>query len=190
MHESRLFRQNLVIRDTQVWLRTLGGLQPVDVILRHCDDAYCDPLELRGDSQLGVPGLLQAMRAGGIALSNALGVGVLESPVLADYLPALCEHLLGEPLLLANADTYTQPATTPIFDSHLQRLEPATINLRCFITRKPVSAKGSAVSGYQVMPGGLAWVGEPGSPSLSSTIVKDVWVTAATPSAWAGGRHP
>lgn len=181
--------QDLVVRDAQVWLRTLGGLQPVDVILRHCDDAYCDPLELRGDSQLGVPGLLQAMRAGGVALSNALGVGILEAPVLADYLPMLCEHLLGEPLLLPNADATTQPATAPVFDSHLQRLEPTRLNLRCFVTRTPASAtaknsataKSRPVSEYQVMPGGLAWVGEPGSPSLSSTVVKDVWVTAASP---------
>ena len=174
--------QDLVVRDTQVWLRTLGGLQPVDVILRHCDDAYCDPLELRGDSQLGVPGLLQAMRAGGVALSNALGVGILEAPVLADYLPMLCEHLLGETLLLPNADATTQPATAPVFDSHLQRLEPTTLNLRCFVTRTPnATAKSSSAGEYQVMPGGLAWVGEPGLPSLSSTIVKDVWVTAASP---------
>ncbi|MBS3669497.1 circularly permuted type 2 ATP-grasp protein [Vreelandella boliviensis] len=181
--------QDLVVRDAQVWLRTLGGLQPVDVILRHCDDAYCDPLELRGDSQLGVPGLLQAMRAGGVALSNALGVGILEAPVLADYLPMLCEHLLGEPLLLPNADATTQPATAPVFDRHLQRLEPTRLNLRCFVTRTPGSAtaknsataKSRPVSEYQVMPGGLAWVGEPGSPSLSSTVVKDVWVTAASP---------
>ncbi|TVP46187.1 MAG: hypothetical protein EA345_13185 [Halomonas sp.] len=175
--------QDLVVRDTQVWLRTLGGLQPVDVVLRHCDDAYCDPLELRGDSQLGIPGLLQAMRAGGVALSNALGVGILETPLLTDYLPALCEHLLGEPLLLSNADATTQAATAPIFDSHLQRLEPTTLNLRCFVTRTPASAKAksNAASEYQVMPGGLAWVGEPGSPSLSSIIVKDVWVTASSP---------
>ena len=173
--------QDLVVRDTQVWLRTLGGLQPVDVILRHCDDAYCDPLELRGDSQLGVPGLLQAMRSGGVALSNALGVGILEAPVLADYLPALCEHLLGETLLLPNADASTQPASAPIFDSHLQRLEPTTLNLRCFVTHTPATVNRNTADEYQVMPGGLAWVGAPGSPSLSTSIVKDVWVTAASP---------
>ena len=173
--------QDLVVRDTQVWLRTLGGLQPVDVILRHCDDAYCDPLELRGDSQLGVPGLLQAMRSGGVALSNALGVGILEAPVLADYLPALCEHLLGETLLLPNADASTQPASAPIFDSHLQRLEPTTLNLRCFVTRTPTTVNRNTEDEYQVMPGGLAWVGAPGLPSLSTSIVKDVWVTAASP---------
>ncbi|RUR29521.1 hypothetical protein ELY33_12955 [Vreelandella andesensis] len=175
--------QDLVVRDSQLWLRTLGGLQPVDVVLRHCDDAYCDPLELRGDSQLGVPGLLQAARTGGVAISNALGVGILESPELADYLPALCEHLLGEKLLLPNADAATIPATAPVFDNQMQRLTPTTLNLRCFINRSASSltTPGQQLSDYHVMPGGLAWVGTPGSPSLSSPIVKDVWVTANAP---------
>ena len=55
------------MRDDRVWLKTLDGLQPVDVILRRVDDAFCDPLELRGDSLLGTPGLLQAARAGNVA---------------------------------------------------------------------------------------------------------------------------
>lgn len=175
--------QDMVVRDGKLWLRTLGGLQPVDVVLRHCDDAYCDPLELRGDSQLGVPGLLQAARTGGVAISNALGVGALELTELADYLPALCEHLLGETLLLPNANADTQPATAPVFDHQLQRLIPTTLNLRCFVSRTPasVSTPGQQHSDYHVMPGGLAWVGAPGTPSLSSPVVKDVWVTATTP---------
>ena len=175
--------QDMVVRDSQLWLRTLGGLQPVDVVLRHCDDAYCDPLELRGDSQLGVPGLLQAARASGVAMSNALGVGVLELPELADYLPALCQHLLGEELLLPNADAHTQPATAPIFDHQMQRLSPATLNLRCFVSRAPssVATRSQQPRDYHVMPGGLAWVGTPGSHSLLSPVVKDVWVTANTP---------
>ncbi len=175
--------QDMVVRDSQLWLRTLGGLQPVDVVLRHCDDAYCDPLELRGDSQLGVPGLLQATRASGVAMSNALGVGVLEMAELADYLPALCQHLLGEELLLPSADASTQPASAPVFDANMQRLSPATLNLRCFVTRMPgsIATQRPQPSDYHVMPGGLAWVGSPGSPSLSNPIVKDVWVTANTP---------
>ncbi|SDN70630.1 circularly permuted type 2 ATP-grasp protein [Vreelandella arcis] len=175
--------QDLVVRDSQLWLRTLGGLQAVDVALRHCDDAYCDPLELKGDSQLGVPGLLQASRASGVALSNALGVGVLETPALADYLPALCEHLLGETLLLPNATASTTPATAPVFDRQMQRLTPTALNLRCFVSRTPgsVTTPGHLPSHYHVMPGGLAWVGAPGSPSLKSPVVKDVWITANTP---------
>ena len=62
---------DLTVRDNRVYLKLLGGLQPVDVILRRLDDDYCDPLELRGDSFLGVPGLVQAVRAGNVAVANA-----------------------------------------------------------------------------------------------------------------------
>ncbi len=92
--------EDLVVRDGRVWLKTLGGLRPVDVILRRVADDLCDPLELRGDSLLGVPGLLQAVRGGHVALANALGSGIVENPGLAAFLPLLCRHLLGEDLKL------------------------------------------------------------------------------------------
>ncbi|WP_447553617.1 circularly permuted type 2 ATP-grasp protein [Vreelandella sp. EE22] len=166
--------QDLVVRDSLLWLRTLGGLKPVDVVLRHCQDADCDPLELKGESDIGVPGLLQTVRTRGVAISNALGVGVLESEALADYLPRLCEHLLGETLLLPAAYADTASATQPMFDEKLKGLRPATFNLRCFVTRTP------SPDSYQVMPGGLCWLGAPGASSLESSVVKDVWVTATS----------
>src|SRR5207302_4463635 len=89
---------DLTVRDSRVFLKLLGGLQPVDVILRRLDDDYCDPLELRGDSFLGVPGLVQAVRAGNVAVANTLGSGLTETPALLAYLPALCRRLLGEDL--------------------------------------------------------------------------------------------
>ena len=67
-------------------------------ILRRLDDDYCDPLELRSDSTLGVPGLVQAWRAGHVLVANAFGMGVLESPALLAFLPPICERLLGETL--------------------------------------------------------------------------------------------
>ena len=73
---------DLTVRDNRVYLKVLGGLQPVDVILRRLDDDFCDPLELRGDSFLGVPGLVQAVRAGNVAVANALGSGLVETPAL------------------------------------------------------------------------------------------------------------
>ena len=176
--------QDMVVRDARVWLRTLGGLKAVDVILRQCLDALCDPLELRGDSSVGVPGLLQAVRAGKVALSNAPGVGILEAAPLRDELPRLCQHLLGETLLLGNAHPDTPASTTPVFDPTLKRLVPTTLNLRCFTSRTPetLKAKGTHNHGeYHVMPGGLAWAGQPGSSSLGAQVVKDVWVTADTP---------
>ncbi|HXH04521.1 MAG TPA: circularly permuted type 2 ATP-grasp protein [Candidatus Competibacteraceae bacterium] len=97
---------DLAVRDGRVWLKTLGGLKTVDVILRQVGDDWCDPLELRGDSLLGVPGLLQAVRSEGVALANALGCAVAENPGLLPFLPALCRHLLGEELRLPAPDTW------------------------------------------------------------------------------------
>jgi len=97
---------DLTVRDCQVFLKLLGGLQPVDVILRRLDDDFCDPLELRGDSFLGVPGLVQAVRAGNVAVANPLGSGLVETPALLGFLPSLCRHLLGEDLKLPSTPTW------------------------------------------------------------------------------------
>ena len=97
---------DLTVRDGHVYLKTLAGLNPVDLILRRLDDEYCDPLELRGDSLLGVPGLLQAVRAGNVCVTNALGSGLVESPALMAFLPALSRHLLGEPLQMPSVATW------------------------------------------------------------------------------------
>lgn len=97
---------DLTVRDSRVYLKLLGGLQPVDVILRRLDDDYCDPLELRGDSFLGVPGLVQAVRAGNVAVANALGSGVVETPALMAFLPAICRALFGEDLRLHSVPSW------------------------------------------------------------------------------------
>lgn len=97
---------DLTVRDNHVFLKTLGGLQQVDVILRRQDDDFCDPLELRPESTLGVPGLVQALHAGKVAVANPLGSGILESPALMMYLPRLAKHLLGEELRMASVPTY------------------------------------------------------------------------------------
>ena len=97
---------DLTVRDNSVFLKTLGGLLPVDLIMRRQDDSFCDPLELREDSVLGVPGLVQALRAGNVTIVNALGSGLLESPATAAFLPSLCKHLLGEELKMPTVATW------------------------------------------------------------------------------------
>jgi uncharacterized circularly permuted ATP-grasp superfamily protein/uncharacterized alpha-E superfamily protein len=97
---------DLTVRDRQVYVKTLGGLERVDVILRRLDDAFCDPLSLRSDSSLGVAGLVHAVRAGKVAVANALGSGLVETPALLAFLPKLCRELLGEDLLLPSVPTY------------------------------------------------------------------------------------
>lgn len=97
---------DLMVSDNCVWLKTLSGLERVDVILRRVDDIYCDPLELKEDSLLGVPGLLQAIRSGNVSLANPLGSGILESPGLMPFLNAASKYLLGQELLMPNIATW------------------------------------------------------------------------------------
>lgn len=97
---------DLVVRDDCVWLKTIEGLRRVHAILRRQDDAYCDPLELRADSALGIPGLAECARRGRVLLANALGAGVLESGALLGYLPRICRALLGEELKLPSVATW------------------------------------------------------------------------------------
>ncbi len=91
---------DLTVRADKVYLKTLAGLERVHVLLRRVDDTWLDPLELRPDSILGVPGLLQAARAGEVVIANAPGAGWLESPGLTAFWPGVAESLLGETLTL------------------------------------------------------------------------------------------
>ncbi|EXJ09395.1 MULTISPECIES: circularly permuted type 2 ATP-grasp protein [Nitrincola] len=232
---------DLVVRDGQVSMRTLGGLKRVDIILRQINDPWCDPLELRGDSLLGVPGLMQAARNGEVEIANALGTGVLEHPALSTFMPELCQHLLGETLLLKNRDALwcgedqqltrvlnetgqwlikdvrmptrvikpenlsvneremlyksiqRQPylfvaldkpkaATAPVFNVKTRQFEPQPVNLRLFSLVEPDDLfKPLSERQYRIMPGGLAWIGNAGTPLMESQTVKDIWVMAPVP---------
>lgn len=125
---------DLTVRDNRVFLKVLGALQPVDVILRRLDDDFCDPLELRPDSFLGVPGLVQAVHAGNVAVANALGTGLLETPALLAFLPALCRFLLGEELKLPSVPTWWcgEPLARDHVLSHLRDMviKPAMASIR------------------------------------------------------------
>lgn len=97
---------DLTVRDERVWLKTLDGPTPVDVILRRVDDPWCDPLELRPDSLLGVAGLLQAVRRGNVVVANPLGTSILENPGLMPFLPAIARALLDEDLKQPSVATW------------------------------------------------------------------------------------
>ncbi|PJY95009.1 circularly permuted type 2 ATP-grasp protein [Pseudomonas donghuensis] len=97
---------DLTVRDATVYLKTLSGLRRVHAIMRRLDDDFCDPLELRTDSALGVPGLLDAVRQGRVLVANALGSGVLESPGLLGFLPAINQRLFAEDLSLPSIATW------------------------------------------------------------------------------------
>lgn len=97
---------DLIVRDQYLYLKTLRGLVPIHGLLKRLDDQFLDPLELRPDSTLGVPGLLQVIRAGNVLVANAPGSAFLESPALLGFLPALSKHLLGEELQLPALPTW------------------------------------------------------------------------------------
>ena len=97
---------DLIVRNGFLWMKSLDGLKRVDVLLRRVDDWFCDPVELRADSRLGVAGLLEVVRAGHLVVANPLGSGVLENPVFLKYLPAIAKALLGREPRLLSATTY------------------------------------------------------------------------------------
>ncbi|MCW2563347.1 MAG: hypothetical protein JWQ31_1907 [Mycobacterium sp.] len=97
---------DLVVRDGKLWMRSMGTLKRVDVVLRRVDSEYADPLDLRADSRLGVVGLVEVLRRGAVTVVNTLGSGILESPGLLRFLPELAERLLGETPLLPTAPVY------------------------------------------------------------------------------------
>lgn len=115
---------DLTVREGVVSLKSLEGLQPVDVILRRVDDEFCDPLELREDSRLGVAGLLETARRHNVAIANPLGSSVLENPGLMPFLPGLARELLGQELILPSAATWWcgQPQELDFVLTHLDKL--------------------------------------------------------------------
>ena len=135
---------DLAMRDNRVYLKTLAGLETVDLIVRRLDDSLCDPLELGGDSLHGVPGLVQAVRSGTVAIDNALGSGLLEMPAHMAFLSSLCRQVQGEKLLMPSVATWwcgqeaprryvlehlDQMVIKPAFSSSRQRPEfPASMS--------------------------------------------------------------
>lgn len=97
---------DLTVRDNRVFLKTIKGMEPVNVIWRRVDSSFCDPLELSKDSLLGVPGLLNAIREGNVSVVNGIGAGVLESAVFKAFLPNLCKHLFNEDLMMPSLATW------------------------------------------------------------------------------------
>jgi uncharacterized circularly permuted ATP-grasp superfamily protein len=98
--------RDLLVHDNIVYMRTTAGLRRVDVIYRRIDDDFVDPLAFRPDSILGVPGLINAYRAGNIGLANAVGTGVADDKAVYAYVPKIIKYYLGEDPILPNVDTY------------------------------------------------------------------------------------
>ena len=115
---------DLTVRGRRVWIKTLGGLYPVDVVIRRPNSGDCDPLELASDSR-GIAGLVEVVRAGNVAISNPLGSGLVESPILMAFASELCRALLGEELLIPGVATWWcgDPQSRTYALKNLDRLE-------------------------------------------------------------------
>jgi uncharacterized circularly permuted ATP-grasp superfamily protein/uncharacterized alpha-E superfamily protein len=116
--------EDLIVRDGKVYVRTVAGLKRADVLLRRVDGDFIDPLELNSASQLGVPGMIEAIRSGGVSVLNVPGSGVMESKALMGFLPKLCRRLLGEELKMPNVATWWcgQPIERDLVDRRLDEL--------------------------------------------------------------------
>ena len=121
---------DLTVWDGRVWLKSLDGLRPVDIILRRVDDTFCDPLELRQDSRLGVAGLLEVIRQGNVVVINPPGSGVLENPGLMPFLPSIAKRLMDEDLRLSSVATWWcgQPKQREYVLANLEELVIKTIH--------------------------------------------------------------
>nr|WP_156670010.1 circularly permuted type 2 ATP-grasp protein [Mycobacterium sp. E3305] len=136
---------DLVVRDGKLWMRSLGTLKRVDVVLRRVDADYADPLDLRADSRLGVAGLVEACHRGTVTVVNTFGSGILENPGLLRFLPQLSERLLSETPLLHTAPVYWGGIASE--RSHL------LANLSSLLVKSTVGGKalvGPTLSSYQL----------------------------------------
>jgi uncharacterized circularly permuted ATP-grasp superfamily protein/uncharacterized alpha-E superfamily protein len=138
---------DLTVRENTVFLKTLGGLLPVDLIIRRQDDSFCDPVELREDSILGVAGLLQAARMGNVAVTNALGSGLIESAAPAAFLPHLCRHILGEELKMPTVATWWCGQPAPL--AHVLANLPKLVIKPAFPDHRHEPIFGARLSAHQ-----------------------------------------
>jgi uncharacterized circularly permuted ATP-grasp superfamily protein/uncharacterized alpha-E superfamily protein len=115
---------DLIVKDNFVWLKTIEGLEKIDVMLRRLDDNYCDPLELKSNSLLGVPGLMQVVRKGNVAIANPLGSSIVENTGLVPFLPAIAQHFFGKDLIMPSIATWWcgQPKELQYVIDNLHRL--------------------------------------------------------------------
>lgn len=176
---------DLVVRQRRVWLRTLDGLEPVDVLYRRLEDPTVDPLEVGAHGTVGVPGLLQAVRSGGVSLANAHGAGVLETPELAPFVETAIDRLAPRRL------------TLPRLDDPLTRLAQVTVGSACGLSMPSaaVVVRLFAVAderGVTVLPGGTGRVLNDGDdPRLpTACVAKDVWVLSGSRASVSAPRLP
>ena len=176
---------DLSVRGGRLWIRSSARREEVDVVLRRVDADYCDPLELRSDSQLGIAGLVEATRRGAVRMANPLGAGVLENAGLVAFLPEVAHRLLGEDLLLPSATTWwcgDSPARSHVL-ANLDRLVVKPIARGPVLSARfgwELDAAGRDDLRREVEARPWAWVGQEPVPMSTAPVV--------TPGGLAPGR--
>ncbi|MBF0307081.1 MAG: circularly permuted type 2 ATP-grasp protein [Alphaproteobacteria bacterium] len=168
--------EDLTVRDDKVYLKALTGLQQVDVILRRTGGGWCDPLELRGDSTLGVAGLLQSARAGNVAMVNAIGSGLLDGASMMGFLPSIARELLAEELLMPSVRTLWcgEPSACREVLANLDRLvlRPAFASRSKPTLGATLSAAEREALGAVIAARPWEWVGQ----EMGGNATVPVWV--------------
>lgn len=180
--------EDLIVQDGQVMVRTVSGVEPLGLLWRRIDSEFADPLELDESSQIGTPGLIEALRQGTLTLINGLGSGVVEARAFMAFLPRICERLMGEPLRMPNIATWWcgQEAERAHVAAHADRmmigeaLDPALP----FAIGANTALGGHFRNGADRRQGDLAeWIAQNGK-----RLVGQEAVTLSTTPAWSEGR--
>jgi uncharacterized circularly permuted ATP-grasp superfamily protein/uncharacterized alpha-E superfamily protein len=179
--------RDLVVNNNRVWLRSLAGFDPVDVVIRRVDGTWCDPVELRPNSLLGVPGLLEVARRGRVTVINPVGTGAIEHPGLTGLLDRLAPAILGEELRLRGPETWWcgEPASESHVLTHLEDLVVQSVRASPAARRPVVGATltAEALSDLrdQIRARPWEWVGQELLLPSTTPTVTDTGTLEARP---------
>jgi len=177
--------EDLTIRDDGVFIRTVSGLKRAEVLLRRLDSDFADPLELSARSRIGVPGLMQAVRDGTVAVANSLGSGAVEARAMLSFMPALAPRLLGRDLAIPNLATWWlgDPRRR---DEILERLDDVVI-ASAFADNLSAYAQGEPAPGGELVPGSRERLKEAISRRGLDFVAQEA-VTLSTTPVWRDGK--
>ena len=164
---------DLALRGGSLWMRSMGRLEPVHVVVRRVDAALCDPLDLRPGSSEGIVGLTEACRQGTVSVVNTLGSGVLENPGFIPFLPDLARHLLDEPLSLPSVPTFWcgDPRSLSHVLAHLDAMVVRPTGSGAWSVPARLSGADRAELVARIRASPTRWVGQAHEPWSQAPVV-------------------